>query len=200
MQISIKTNFAGVQKALDDMQRGVREKALASAMNKTIEQARTQMTREITQEFAVDRGYVRDRLRIRRANFKAGVFGMSAELDGSQKKRSANLIRFADRFTTLARIRKAAKEGKKPQMQFKIKRVGGKKVITGAFVGNNGRTVFIRTTDNRLPIKALQTIDVGQMFNTKRINAVVVRTLREKFPEVFEREARYFTDKFNSKG
>jgi hypothetical protein len=200
MQISIKTNFAGVQKALDDMQKGVREKALASAMNKTIEQARTQMTREITQEFAVDRGYVRDRLRIRRASFKAGVFGMSAELDGSQKKRSANLIRFADRFTTLARIRKAAKEGKKPQMQFKIKRVGGKKVITGAFVGNNGRTVFIRTTDNRLPIKALQTIDVGQMFNTKRINAVVVRTLREKFPEVFEREARYFTDKFNSKG
>ena len=84
-------------------------------------------------------------------------------------------------------------------MQFKIKRVGGKKVITGAFVGNNGRTVFIRTTDNRLPIKALQTIDVGQMFNTKRINAVVVRTLREKFPEVFEREARYFTDKFNGK-
>ena len=50
MQISIKKDFAGVQKALDSMQRGIREKALASAINKTMEQARTQMTREITSE------------------------------------------------------------------------------------------------------------------------------------------------------
>lgn len=200
MQISIKTDFVGVQKALDSMQRGIREKALASAINKTIEQARTQMTREITSEYAVERAYVRDRLQIRRASFKAGVFGMSAELVGGDgRKRSANMIRFVNKFVTLVQIRKAAKTGTTPQLQFKVRRAGGKQVITGAFIGNNGRTVFIRTTDKRLPIKAVQTIDVASMFNQRRINARVVGLINEKFPELFAREARYFTDKFNGK-
>lgn len=200
MQLSIKADFAGVQKALNALQQGVRERALASALNKTMEQARTQMTREITSEYAVDRAYVRDRLRIRRASFKAGVFGMSAELVGGDgRKRSANMIRFVNKFVTMAQIRKSAKQGTTPQLQFKVRRAGGKKVITGAFIGNNGRTVFIRTTDKRLPIKAVQTIDVASMFNQRKINARVVGLINEKFPELFAREARYFTDKFNGK-
>lgn len=200
MLISIKTNFQDVQKSLDSLQRGVREKALASAINKTIEQARTQMTREIASEYAVDRAYVRDRLRIKRASYKAGVFGMSAELiGGNGKKRSANMIRFVNKFVTMAAIRKAAKKGTTPQLQFKVRKAGGKKLVTGAFIGNNGRTVFIRTTDKRLPIKAVQTIDVASMFNQRRINARVVGLINEKFPELFAREARYFTDKFNGK-
>ena len=68
-------------------------------------------------------------------------------------------------------------------------------MIRGAFIGNKGRTVFIRTTDKRLPIQALQTIDVGQMFNQKRINARVVAAINTKFPELFARESKFFLSK-----
>ena len=59
MQISIKTNFPDVQRKLNALQADIRAKALASAVNKSVEQARTQMIREITSEFAVKASYVR---------------------------------------------------------------------------------------------------------------------------------------------
>ena len=43
---------------------------------------------------------------------------------------------------------------------------------------------------------AVQTIDVAQMFNTRRINAKVVDVVKARFPAIFEREARYYTGKF----
>lgn len=52
-------------------------------------------------------------------------------------------------------------------MTFKIKRNGPRKLIPGAFLINDGKTVMIRVGKQRLPIKALQTINVAQMFNTR---------------------------------
>ena len=195
MQLSIKTNFPDIAKQLATLQSDVRTKALASAVNKTVEQAKTQMVREIASEFNVQAGYVRDRLNIRRASFKAGELGIEATLLGSGK-RSANLIRFMEKFVTLAQSRKRAKAGDLSQLRFKIKKAGGMRVITGAFIGNQGRTVFIRTTNRRLPIKALSTVDVPGMFNTKRINNKVVAAMKDKFPVIFQREAAYYTSKF----
>ena len=195
MQLSIKTNFPDIAKQLATLQSDVRIKALASAVNKTVEQAKTQMVREIASEFNVQAGYVRDRLNIRRASFMAGELGIEATLLGSGK-RSANLIRFMEKFVTLAQSRKRAKAGDLSQLRFKIKKAGGMRVITGAFIGNQGRTVFIRTTNRRLPIKALSTVDVPGMFNTKRINNKVVAAMKDKFPVIFQREAAYYTSKF----
>ena len=42
------------------------------------------------------------------------------------------------------------------------------------------------------------TIDVPSMFNTKRLNKVVVQKMLDKFPEVFEREARFYVARFNA--
>lgn len=193
MKIDIKTNFPEVQRRIKALADDVAGKATARAMNRTIEQARTQMIREITAEYNVTSAYVRERVAIRRAVFGQGAFRMEAALvGGSNRGRSANLIRFVEKSVSLAQARKRAKAGTLDQLRFQIRKTGGKKVITGAFIGNKGRTVFIRTTDKRLPIKALSTIDVGQMFNQKRINARVVASIREKFPAIFEREASYF--------
>lgn len=198
MQISISTNFPEVERMLSRMQADVRERALPSALNKTMEQGRTQMTREITGEYRVTSAYVRERLRIKRASFKAGQFNVSAELvGGNGKNRSANIIAFMERSVTLAQARKRGKDGTLNQLRFQVKRSGGKKIITGAFIGNKGRTVFMRTGKDRLPIKAVQTIDVASMFNQKRINRRVVGVLKDRFPTIFEREARFFTTKFN---
>ena len=199
MQLSITTNFPQVQRALDRLQAGVREQALASALNKTIDQAKTAMIREITAEFNVKAGYVRERLRVRRASRKTQLAFEAALIGGGKagRGRSANLIAFVESVTSLAQARKRAKAGTLNQLFVKIKRGGPKKPLKGAFIGNKGRTVFERVGNERLPIKPMQVIDVAQMFNTKRINAKVLQLVRTKFPEVFAREARFFTDRFN---
>lgn len=201
MDFSIRTNFPDIQRKLDVLQSDIATKATVRAVNRTMEQAKVQMARVITQEFNVDRTYVRERLRIKRASAKGGRFRIEASLAGggaAGAKRSANLIRFIEKSITLkqgaVRVRK---EGSRPELRFQIKRKGGRKVIAGAFIGNKGRTVFIREDGaGRLPIRALQTIDVAQMFNTKRINSVIVRTMLTKFPEVWAREVRFYTQKF----
>jgi hypothetical protein len=198
MQISITTNFPDIAKRLAGLQQDVANKALASAINKAAALAKTQMQREITSEFAVKAAYVRERLRVTRANAN-GKFGISASLIGGDgRRRSANVIRFIERFVTLAQQRKRVKAGTGNQLRFKIKRAGGLKIIRGAFIGNKGRTVFIRTTDKRLPIKAVSTIDVASMFNTKRINRKVVAMINARLPDLIDNDIRFFTAKFNT--
>jgi len=197
MQLTISHNFPDVARRLDSMRQEVRDKALVSAVNKTIEQGRTQMIREIASDYMVTASYVRERLRIKRASARQGRLQIEATLDGSNgKKRSANMIRFLERKTTMAEARRRGKAGTLNQLFFKVKRSGGKKAIAGAFIGNKGRTVFMRDGKARLPIHAVQTIDVPQMFNQKRINAAVVAALIAKFPAIFEREAAFYLRRF----
>lgn len=210
MQLSIKTNFPEVQASLDRLQSGVRNAALASAMNKTIDQARTQMIRAITAEFNVKAAYVRDRLRVRRARAN-GVAVIEAALIGGKndRTRSANIIAFLENVTTLAEAKKRSKAGTLNQLFVKVKRTGPKKPLKGAFIGNQGRTVFARVPGTKMASRArwsgtaaeeiapVQVIDVAQMFNTKRINSKVTAALREKFPAIYAREARFYVDRFN---
>ncbi|WP_382155397.1 phage tail protein [Hydrogenophaga sp. ANAO-22] len=200
MKLDFKTNFPEVQRSLRQLRSDIGGRALVSAMNKTMAQAQTQMGREITSEYRVTSAYVRERLRLKRAAFRAGQFSFTAELiGGNGKKRSANMIAFLERSVSLAQARKRGKEGTLNQLRFQVRKTGGKKIITGAFIGNKGRTVFIRTGKDRLPIKAVSTIDVAQMFNQKRINRAVVGTIRARFPTIFASEARFYVSKFNAR-
>lgn len=184
MQLSISTNFAEVQRRLDALQSDMRNTVLVRTVNKTMDVAKTDMSKSIRQEFNVSASYVRERLRVRKASFKAGRFSVEAELiGGNGKRRSANVIAFA------------AKQGKQG-VSVKIKKAGGRKVIKGAFIGNKGRTVFKRVGDARLPIEPVRTIDVPQMFTTKRVNSAVIRAIQSKLPAIFEREARFALSRF----
>lgn len=196
--LTITHNFPQVQRLLDGLREDVAKKATASAINRTLAIAKTDMGREIRKEYNVSATYVRERLHIKRAAFKAGTLAMEGTLRGGDaKRRSANVIAFLEKFVTLSQMRRRQrKEGGRPQLRFKIKRSGGKQVITGAFVGNKGRTVFKRTGKKALPIEAVRTIDVPQMFNAKRINDAVTRAMVDKFPEVWAREVKFFTAKF----
>lgn len=217
MKLEIKTNFADVQRQLDSLQREVRDRAMASAMNKTLDLARTQMTRQIAGEFNVTAGYVRDRLRVRRASARgAGVVHLYASLIGGKaggRRRSANIIAFVEKSVSLAQGRKRAKAGTLRQVHVKIKRKGGVKPLGDLrFIGNKGRTVFERIPERKMASRAgklnkhtqaigpVQTIDVAQMFNTRRINRAVVAMIRERFPQIFEHEAKFFVDRFNRAG
>ena len=184
MRLSIETNFPQVERALATLQKDIAAKATARALNRAIEQARTQMAREIRSEFVVDARFVRERLRIKRATFFGGTLGLVATLGADSKPRSANVIRFGA---------KQNREG----VSVKIKRTGPRRTIGSAFIGNKGRTVFIRTGDKRLPIKPVQTVSVPQMFNARRINAAVVAALQARFPAIFERELAFALGAFN---
>lgn len=198
MQLSIKTNFPSVKKSMDKLQADIRQRATVSAVNKTIDQGKTQMVRAITREFVVKADYVRARLNIKRARYSQGAFSIEATLaGGSDRGRSANIIAFVEKKVSLAEGRRRAKAGTRNELFVQIKRGAGKKGLGKAFIGNKGRTVFIRSGDGRLPIEPVQVIDVAQMFNTKRINKVVVDFMKAKFPEIFDREAKFFVDRFN---
>ena len=201
MKISISTNFPEVQRAIDRLRTDVANQVTARALNRTIEQARTQMSKEIRQEFNVSAALVKERLRIKRAAFKGGLLSLSAELsspEGQKGGRRINLIRFGAKQTAKG-------------VSVKIKKVGARKTVSGAFIGNKGRTVFKRVPGSimrsrassggklhRERIEPVQTIDVPQMFNTKRINAAVVAAMQARFPAIFERELAWALSRFKA--
>jgi hypothetical protein len=198
--LTVKTNFPEVQRKLDALRSDIRDKALVRAVNRTVEQARTDMSREIRSEFVLSAEQVRSQLRIVSARFVRGQAVIEARLVGGRRNgRSLNLIRFVEKTVTLAEGKRRKKAGTAGQLFVKIKRKGGRKSLgPKAFIGNKGRTVFQRVGKERLPIKALSTIDVAQMFNTKRINAAVVRKMREKFPAIVAHEIKFYTQKFGA--
>lgn len=213
INIALKQNFPQVQRQVDQLVADVRNQALVRAINRTVEPARPEMAREISKEFNVTVTKAKDALVIHRARFTRGQLRIEASLESpTQRGRSLNLINFVEKTVTLASAakRRQAGEGgsyqlrngvtvaKSLQLRFKIKRGSPWKTIPGAFVGNQGRTVFIREGKSRLPIKALQTIDIAQMFNAKRINDRIVKGMLDRFPAIFEHEAKYYTDRFNA--
>lgn len=189
--LTIKSDFKNVQASLAKLSRDIEGRVISAALNKVAAKAKTEMTRAITSEFNLKAAEVSSRLRIVRAN--RNVKNWRVILDpfasGNFAKRgsSLNLIRFVEKSVTLAEGRRRAKAGAKNKLYFQIKKAGGKKPVTGAFIGNQGRTVFVRTGTARLPIKALSTIDVPQMFNTKRINARVMARIKQEIPIEFNR-------------
>lgn len=187
MRFSVTTNFDDVARQLDDLREEVRNAATVRAVNRTLEQGRTAMSREIRAEFNIPAAKVNQALRITRAAFRGGVLNIEGVLESPTKRgRSLNLINFAARQTARG-------------VTVKVRRDGPRKLIPGAFIANEGRTVFIRTGKKRLPIKALQTIDIAQMFNTQRINKRVVAFIESKFPEVLGREVKFYLDRFNAR-
>jgi hypothetical protein len=200
MQISIKTNFPDVQRQLESMRKDIADKAMASALNKTLALAKTAMSREIRAEFNMSASKVGEALVVNKARTGGGRVHLEASLESPRKRgRSLNLINFMERSVSMAQARKRGKAGTLNQLFVQIKKAGGKKGLKSAFIGNKGRTVFVRTGKARLPIKAVQTIDVAGMFNTKRVNARVMQMIEARFPDLFVNEAKFFTDRFNAK-
>ncbi|MDZ7595861.1 MAG: phage tail protein [Thiobacillus sp.] len=191
--ISVRNNFPAIAAQLDRLGLDVGNKAVVRALNTTIVQGKTQMARQISQEFRVSVGTAKERLKVYRASNRGGVMRFAATLEATRKGkgRSMNLIAFVTKGkVSKASSKRSGRTDLAGQLQFQIKRGGGKKAIKGAFIGNAGRTVFIRTGTDRLPIKALNTIDIGQMFNTRRVNKVVRQVMLDKFPANFQRELR----------
>lgn len=137
MQLSIKTNFPQVQAALSRLQADVGRQALASALNKTIDQAKTAMSREIVSEFNVKAAYVRDRLRVRRAAFK-GQLAIEAALIGGKAGGKGRSVKDKPTLKLIACHRGDAIG------DAVVRRAAGERITKGPLRGcvRNGRSVF----------------------------------------------------------
>ena len=166
------------------------------------------MKRGITSEFNIKANEVAARLSLSKANRN----NLAVVLDpfaSKRRGRALNLIHFLERKVTMAQARRRAKNGhlyttgmngkKLPILYFKIRKNEPAKPIPGTFLGNKGRTVFIRVGKSRLPIKAACTIDVPQMFTTRRIQSRVLERINQELPIEFDRAIKLVVDRFNSK-
>lgn len=186
ISLSIKHNWPDVERQLARLQKDIGDKAVVRALNTTIKQGETAMARQISQTYRISQSVVKQRLSITRARRSNGRLEMQVTLEATRKGkgRSMNMIAFV---TTPARL---LKSGKRNQTKLQVRRDGGRKQITGAFIGNKSRTLFIRTGKERLPIAAVNTIDVVQMFNARKINDAVRTVLLDRFQTNFDRELR----------
>ena len=169
--------IAEVQARLSTLSSGMQAKVIGPAINKVAEKARAEIARAIPETYAVKPAEVRSSIRLSKA--RSGSLQATIEVFGSARKvgRSLNLIHFlaAAQIAGKAVKVRGARANKKQlaalqnQLGFMIKRGGGLKTIPGAFVGNKGRTIFIRTGKARLPIEPVQVIGFSQMFASNRI-------------------------------
>lgn len=186
MRLTIKADVSGALRQLDLTQQAIRRSAV-DALNRTAEQARTESVRDITGTFNLQSSFVRERIEIRKATFRGERLEAALVVQG--KDRSFNLIRFAERRVSLAegkRRRKAGRVG----VYVKVKKSSGYELVPGAFIGNQGRTVFRRIDKARLPIEPLQSIGVGQAMISDVGRRKLDELVRSRFPENMRQQLR----------
>ena len=152
------------------------------------------MSTAIRADYNISAALVRERLVVKRAT-KKGLVTFTASLignpDSGGRRRSMNLVHFLEKNAT-AKAFKRGRDLRLDQLRFKVRKSGGKGVLPGAFIGNKGRTVFIRTGDKRTPIKAVRTIGVPQMFSTKKNIGKTLRWIELNLPRITESEIRHY--------
>jgi hypothetical protein len=193
LKIKIEGDFG--KKMLDQLQRDLHPKVLQPAINKVAAKAMAEINRAIPAEYAVKASEVRNAVSLRRAH--AGRLEAVIDIFGSAKKRgrSLNLIHFLAAVQAAGkahgvrgkRLKKSDLAALDGQLGFIIKKMGGVKKIERAFIGNNGRTIFTRTGDARLPIKPLQVIGFSQMFASRKISKRVTDKINAEMPVEIER-------------
>ena len=205
--LNIRTNFPDVIAKLDKLQAQVGDQAMRMALNRTAERAKAEAGRLITSEFAIKAGDVRPLLKVKQAERKSVVLEAVLEAFPVRRgHRSRNVMLFGakqrkGRLKTITVQTKTGSYKRKARVgggvTVKIKRAASRKLIAGAFIGNSGRTVFQRVGKERLPIRGVETIDLPQMFNARRINRGIVRKILEQLPVEFDRAAAVALARFN---
>ena len=186
-RIDVRTDFAGTQRQLERLRRDVRDQVIARTLNRVGDAVRTTATRQITGTYNLTAAKTRDRLFVQRA-FANARLSVTVGVQSRFGKRATNVITFG------------AKELKRGGVSVKIRRDSPPIRGAGWFILTNKRTggtfVAKRTGSGRADIDPVRTIDVGQMFNSREVNAALLRTVRDRFPREFAQQLRFATRRF----
>jgi hypothetical protein len=172
MRIDLTVDIEPALRYLKDIEKNVVPRAAAATINKVAVSARAEAVRQIARETGIPQAEVRKRIDI---VGRASKYKLEAVI--TARPWSPNLIRFKAREV---RQGVAASAWRK------------RKVYKGAFIGNKGRTVFARTSKDRLPIKPLRGPSVRVEFLRGYALKAMQRKIDERFNVEFERAMAQF--------
>lgn len=184
MRINIQIKgLDAVKKQLQALSPTQLGQATVMAINKTTDKGRSELTRAITDRYAIQARDVRNSVAIAPASAAQGRMQATISVFGStsQRGRSLNMIHFVGKKVTLGQAKKRRKAGTLNQLRFNIIKGAGGKMIPGSFIGKAGRTVFMREGKARLPIKPVQVIGVSQMFMFRQTHDRVIKRIKDEF-------------------
>lgn len=169
MEIDIK--LKGVDEVLAQLNTEAVKKATVRTVNELGSELKTQTVKETRKKYNISAARLKGKLKVRKANYSNMRWSMTIPRD-----KKLNLINFAAR---------QVKKG----VSVKVLQSGGRKTVKGAFIANDGKTVFTRKTKKRLPIKTVTGLSPSQMISNK---------LRDKKLEEIEKKApKRFRQNFN---
>lgn len=154
-------------KGLED----VGKRAAATAINRIAVSAQSVALKAISQETGLTQRSVREKMKLRRAMPDRLLAEIVAE------SFAPNLIRFGAR---------QVKAGVSANAWRK------RKTYKGAFIGNQGRTVFTRMGKARLPIKALHGPSVRKTFMRQHVQAALDRVVAERWPTEIQHQLAFY--------
>lgn len=174
MKIDIKADVAAARRRLSDTQRRILPAATNRALNRTGDHANTLTVRELAGITGLKQKDVRAAMQRVRANFSNLTYRLAAI------GRALNLIRFGARQT---------KKGVTASAW------GKRKLYKGTFIANQGRTVFVRESKARLPIKAVHGPSLPREFARAEFMAKLKEAVTVKWRAEFAAQLNYYLNK-----
>ncbi len=203
LRINVKADFGPALRQLDALAAAARGPVLARTLNRIADQTKTAAVRAIAREFTLTASKVRERIKVRKAFARTGL-AVEVAVPSRYGKRALNVISFGAKplYAAAGRAGQAGKlalkaTGSRRQagVQVKIKRQGPAQRGRGWFILTNkktgGRFVAKRVGAGRADIEPVRTVDVGQMFNTRALQAKLLADIRAKFPRELERQLAF---------
>lgn len=174
IQLDVTGDLKQVERHLNKLQRSAVPKAANRALNRIVGPTKTKAASSITKQTAFKSKEVRDHLIVRRSNWRTLKASITAE------RYSPNLIHYG-----------AIKAGR----GVKAKPYRKRRVFKGAFIANQGRTVFKRTSPRRLPIKKVYGPSVRAEFKRDDIRRIYATKAAQRWRPEFYQALNYFISK-----
>ena len=132
MSFTVEFDTRAVNKFFDDVHNAAVRKAMPSTLNKTRNKTMTYVRKDMKSKFGITAKTINDRAKKKNANASSLVATIT------MFGRTPNAINFNPKVT-----KKGVSHGA----------FGRRRNVKGAFIGNQGRTVFKRVGNDRLPIE-----------------------------------------------
>jgi len=167
LSMSVKSNFKQLTKGLSRLERKAIPAAVNSALNKSGRKVQTIITRDLSKEMGLKQKDIKNEIKVRKSNFRT----LSVLITATGRR--LNIIRYKAK-----QLKKALTA--KPWGKARRWRTG--------FIGNKGRTAFLRLPNKK--IKALSGPGIASEFVRRRAIKLMKTIGSNEFLKQFSRELK----------
>lgn len=177
-EIRIVDDLPELRRALPRAARRAMPTAVSQALNRVAPSMRKVAVRAMSTHTGIPQKDIRSRIVVH----KAGKADLTARIEA--KGRPLNVIRFmTTRAVSSWLSRSPAKRKPISARPWGIKRTYSRRV----FIGNQGRTLFIREGAGRMAIRGLAGPSIGRELVRKEVRGAMLLQFRQRWPVEFER-------------